>query len=234
MKNVKRTLVRVFTVFVVVFGLTGCGEKKDGGHGEEHETPTVEAPAQIVSVAQAKDTYNEYTKRRARLIEKYEDSINREKEIKDTFDIARYTFYDLKTIKQYIAYIEQEAKKADLEISTLRFYFSNYGDKTAFDSGREVKHPRQNSIFIMPTIKKDGKDFGFFIRRTEGKAETVLLTYDLREYDPKGMGSTYGGDDKSYATFAPNIKWSNSAASPLFFDDESFILNEGNSAPPPY
>ena len=240
MKNLaKKSSLKPLFILAILIGLVGCGEQraKENGEGQHEEDQEVKAPDQIISVDQAKKMFENYTKRRAPLIERYEDSINRyEKKSKDTFDVARYTYYDYKTIKQYLAYIEQEAKLANVEISTLRFYFSNYPDKPNFEGGRKIVHPRQNSIFIMPTIKEDGKDFGFYTADGEpGKRKAVLLTYELDEYSIKGMGAQEVGSEKSYATFVPNLSTSTSKGPSInFYGNRSTILNEGGSAPPPH
>lgn len=238
MKNVrKNSLLTPLFVFVMLIGFMGCkkGDKKEDPPNEPDTE--VKAPKQIVTVARAKAMFENYTTRRAPLIEKYEDSVDRYvKKRKDTFDVARYIYYDYDTIKQYLKYIEQEAKLANVEISTLRFYFSNYPDKARFPDRDSIIHPRQNSIFIMPTLKKGNKDFGFFTRDGEqGERVPVLLTYDLKEYSPEGMGGTLGKDTKSYATFVPDMAMSGTKAPSVnFFIGKSLILNEGGGAPPPH
>ena len=134
----------------ILFLAFGCQEQS-----EKPKTESVKAPEQIISTNQAQELFDNYSSRRAPLIQKFEDSLNKE----SRFDVARYGYYDYKTIKKYIAYIEQEAEKAKVEISTLRFYFGNYPNKKQFADGRKVKHPRQNSFFIVPTLKKDGKEY---------------------------------------------------------------------------
>ncbi|MEL6917654.1 MAG: hypothetical protein AAFO99_07975 [Bacteroidota bacterium] len=233
MKNVKKSsLLGKLFVSIILLGLTACGEVKKEEPKDDREI--VEAPEQIIDVSEARQFYDNYTKRRKPLIRHYEDSINMAHKSKDTFDVARYVYYDYKTIKQYMTFIEQEAEKADVEISTLRFYFSNYPDDEKFRDGNPVKHPRQNSIFIMPTLKKGEQDFGFFTRDVqEGKKIPVLLRADLREYGTKGIGGIQEKDTKAYATFGP-VFGANPNSPMIMFDDQSLIMNEGGSAPPPH
>ncbi len=150
------------------------------------------------------------------------------------FDVARYTYYDYKTIKQYLAYIEQEAEKAGVEIASLRFYFSNYPDREAFDDGKKVVHPRQNSIFLMPTVSRDGQDYGFFIREGESGSEVVLLNGQLEPRTTAGMGVNGTVEYRSEAGFVPVLTLNNAGSATVLQGDTSLILNEGNSAPPPY
>ena len=65
-------------------------------------------------------------------------------------------------LKKYMAYIENEAKLAGEELSTLRFYFANYPDQDKFPDGKEVVHRRQNSIMMSPTVKRNDKDYIFY------------------------------------------------------------------------
>ncbi|MGB5821128.1 MAG: hypothetical protein WBG90_16710 [Saonia sp.] len=236
MKNVtQNSLVQLFA-FVMCLSFISCGERKKEGDDEPKEDPIVIAPAQIIDVKQAKHMYDDYTKRRVPLIKHYEDSINRyDKKSKDTFDVARYTYYDYKTIKQYLAFIEQEAKKANVEISTLRFYLSNYPDKEHFEhSKRKIKHPRQNSIFIMPTIKRGDREFGFYTTGGEKDRTPVLLTNKLERHAPNGIGALESEGYRAHASFIPAILKPNANAPSAFNGDQSFVLNEGSSVPPPH
>ncbi len=203
MRNAKKlTLISSLILFLLFLG---CKEK-------EHQTeePTVKPPEQIITVKEAQVMFDNYTNRRVPLIQTYEDSINP----KEKFDVARYGYYDYKTIKNYIAFIEQEAKKANVEISTLRFYFSNYPNDT------NLKHPRQNSFFILPTTMVDGKEYGFSVLsddRGNYKAELLKNNFII---EPPTITEE--------ASFLPKISF--------FKEDveQSLIINESNISPPPY
>ncbi|TMM57943.1 hypothetical protein FEE95_00495 [Maribacter algarum] len=242
MKNLKKWFPLVL-VFLFVFTLSSCNEECPPC---EDPTP-VKAPAQIVEVDDAKKMYDTYTIRRKPLIRRYEDSINRGKDYNrddkmkqqkmqqnqkenaaqvDSFPVARYVYYDYKTIKDYLTYLEQEAKNQGIEISTLRFYFSNYPE------GMVVKDalPRQNSIFIMPTITQDNQTYGYFL---DDKEQLLLLNDDLKvsktSFKPKAE------DSEMKASLFPEFKSSIKAPSySLFEGGKSYILNEGGVRPPPY
>ncbi|WP_086476270.1 MULTISPECIES: hypothetical protein [Arenibacter] len=194
---------------------------------EPAPTP-VKAPAQIVSVAQAKQMYDAYGERRVGLIERFENEQSPEKK----FDVARFGSYDYQTIKDYLNYIEQEAKKANVEISTLRFYFSNYPDQETFKDGRKIKHPKQNSFFLIPTTKDDKKeDYAFYIQEDDaGNRTPILLTNNL---NPKKKGnatpSQEQDNEKMEASMLPNF-----TNKTLFAKNTSLILNEADMTPPPY
>ncbi len=230
-KNKFFSIITSVFIFSITFSCVEQTKKSDpySSSGEE-----VKAPEQIVSLEQAKKMYDTYTERRAPLIQKYEDSINMGR---SEFDVARYTYYDYKTIKQYLAYVEQEAALAGVEISTLRFYFSNYPDEPTFEDGRRVIHPRQNSFFILPTLQKDGEEFGFYTADSdqEGRRNAVLISGQLKEYAVLEINDKAEENKKSYAGFVPLSASFNVTGTNLnyFQGKKSLILNEGSSAPPP-
>jgi hypothetical protein len=224
MKNLKRTQAKLCVGALIVFGFTSCEQKKGKDPVKEPAPTEISAPKQIVSVAQAKSMYDAYGKRRVGLIEAYENELAPEKK----FDVARFGYYDYNTIKEYMDYIEQEAKKANVEISSLRFYFSNYPDKKTFEDGREIKHPKQNSFFIIPALKENDREYGFYIREdNDGKNVPVLLTDNLEP--KKEVGTDRPGESKSEASFMPTT-----SPAPFYVKDKSMVLNEANMVPPPY
>ncbi len=244
----KKQFLSVFAMAIIAVFFTNCkpdGKDQDG----EGSTTEVKAPDQIVSVEQARSMYTNYSERRVPLIQQYEDSINKSRgnnKIQQdnppagadsaAFDVARFTYYDLETIKQYIQYIEQEAKAANVEISSLRLYFSNYPDEEKFESGKPVVHPRQNSLFMIPTLKKGDREYGFYLMPDDkGGWNPALLGDQLQPVENQGIGKTIGKGDKSFASFVPLPSEPNyvTPANP-FAGGKSLILNEGNMVPPPY
>ncbi len=229
---------------MTLVGISGCNTKIDR---EIPAAAVVDAPKQIIAVDEAKGFYDDYSKRRVPLIQRYEDSINRARandkmqqmrQQEDAskaqaeaepaqFDVARYVYYDYATIKQYLEYIEQEAKLANVEISTLRLYFSNYPDDPQF------VHPRQNSIMLSPTLKKGDKDYLFFIGESEGKAEAVLLDNAFGPMKADGMGDGSTRDGKSYASFVPSLSTNHPNPAMPLQGGKSLTLNRGNGVPPP-
>ncbi|MGI9549778.1 MAG: hypothetical protein ACR2MT_01160, partial [Aurantibacter sp.] len=167
MESTKKSLINLIFIFTLGLTLFNCREiKQDDTPKDKH----VEAPAEIIEISEARLQYNTYEKRRVDLIQKYEDSVDgysdegkarQEQNAQQAqvdpndpngarFDVARYVSWDYDTIKNYLKYIDQEAKKAKVDISTLRFYFSNYPEDDT-----SAVHPRQNTIIITPTLHKD-------------------------------------------------------------------------------
>ncbi|SDE59811.1 hypothetical protein [Cellulophaga baltica] len=227
----KKNLGLLFVAFSL---LVSCNSEKkqttpdtEPAHKElqEEKTKEVKAPEQIISITEAKQDYDNYTKKRAQLIEKIEDPL----EDGSKFIASRYGDYDIETVKNYIAYVEQEAKEAGVKVETLRFYFSTYPDKKDFPDHKKVKHPRQNSFFILPTMKVDAMNMGFYIKDLgDGKKEAALIRDYPGILDSK-MGDTNKENSKSYASFIPAT-----TSTPIMFSDQSLIMNKTTMGPPPY
>ena len=196
---------------LLAIGLSSCGEQNQNAERQSAEAQEeVKPPSQIISLEKAQELYGNYSTQRAPLIRHYEDSLRLSMDQKEArkFDVARYGYYDYKTIKQYLAYIEQEAERVGEDISTLRIYFGTYSKNA------ENVHPRQNTFMIMPTIKKNGRDYGF--RISGDTPPRALLIGDSL--------SDQGAVQK--ASMVPMLMLPQGGG--------SLILNEGQMVPPPY
>lgn len=183
--------------------------KTDGSRPEE-----VKPPGGIISLEESKSLYDNYSRNRVEPIQAFELEQNPDA----PFVPARFTAFGFEEIKQYISFIEQEAKAANVDISSLRFYFANYPKDPNFPDGRKVVHPRQNSIFIVPTMKVDGSDWGFYIG-ADGKAKRIK---DAK--GDKALGKEQGMTSRA-GIFASSASWE---------DPQSLNLNHGDSGPPPF
>ncbi|WP_423998272.1 hypothetical protein [Maribacter sp. IgM3_T14_3] len=219
---------KLITSVITLLAISGCEQKKkegDLGNGK------VTAPNQIVAIPQAKSMYDSYSKRRVPLIQHYEDSLNRQNKDEKEFDVGRFVYYDYKTIKQYLEYIEQEADEAGVEISTLRFYFSNYPNEVVFENTKDsIKHPRQNSIMLSPTYNDGKRDYLFYIAQGAKGKQAVPLTNDFE--DIKGYSTRIQERNKVYASIAPSSN-STATATLSLQESQSLTLNRGSGVPPP-
>ncbi|WP_445384386.1 hypothetical protein ACT6NV_10410 [Robiginitalea sp. IMCC44478] len=201
--------------------------------GEETISEPIPAPKQIISLEKAQKLYGNYTTRRVPLIRKYEDSINlrmadpkMQEEAPKKFDVARYGYYDYKTLKQYLAYIEQETKKTGDSISTIRIYFANYPDEPGY------VHKRQSSFMLMPTVKKGGREYAYAISEGE-KPEAILIGDDLQTADTvQAYFSEAANRKAAEASLVPALS-PKPPANPFQLGG-SLILNESQMVPPPY
>ena len=218
MKKVSSIFTTTVSISLVLL-LTSCNQDQKKENDDQSPTrPDIEAPSNIISLKEANTIYDNYSKHRADPILQYETKVRApEKE----FEPSRYVDFDYETIKQYIDYIEQEAKKAGVKkITKLRLYYANYPDQEKFPNGKKVIHQRQNSIFIVPTLEMQGTNYGFYIGNN-GKA---ALIKDWKGDSKEGLGTFDNKSKKAYAGFSLNSNLQTS---------KSLALNFGQSGPPP-
>lgn len=218
MKNTKKATTLLLSSFLLILGACQQQKKQEPKHEEPRER--VKPPEQIISIEESKKLFDNYTKNRVESIQAYELEVNRD----ENFKVSRFSSFDYATFKQYMAYIEQEAKAAKVDITTLRFYFANYPNEKEFPDGRKVVHPRQNSLFVVPTINVDGENYGFFIG-ANGKAELIKNAIKA-----DGIGSNAENDEKSYASFAPTFS---PTAVTVPYVGGSLAMDRSSSGPPP-
>lgn len=224
MKNTKH-LLRLISLFIIVV-FTNCNEnnKTKPQPEEEQVKPSVaEAPVNIISLQQADAIYTNYSKHRIPMIENYE---TKERLPSAKFEAARFVDFDYDTLKNYLAYVDQEAANAGVKkVTKLRMYFANYPDENTFKDGKNVVHPRQNSLFLIPTLEKDGGNYSFYIGE-DGKPKLVI---DWKDHQlEKGMGSTLEQSQTARASIMPNFFSSLNS-----YNSTSLILNRSGSGPPP-
>ncbi|MDN3725040.1 hypothetical protein QRD02_11650 [Aequorivita sp. SDUM287046] len=211
-----RFLLMLFTIFMFI----GC---QDPSSHPPYEGPPKD---HIISVAQAQEMYNAYSERRIPIIQEYEDSLLSDG---SKFEPTRYAEYDLETIKQYIAFIEHEAKRANVSINTLRFYLSNYPNSTKFLNGDPVKYTRRNSIFVVPTTELGGENVGFSVEEINGNFSAVPINREISN-PRENRGKTNA--NSTLQTNEAGFFMSNNAAA-QGGGTTSLILNDGQLAPPP-
>lgn len=226
LKNFQLPSVALLVLFMFVL-IQGCRETpkaEESAIPAEEDPQVVKAPVQIIGIDEARKLFDTYSERRVPLIERFEipnsDS--------GDFSAARFTSFDYATIKNYIAFIEQEAAAAKVDISGLRFYFGNYPGSEADENGDKAK-ARRNTIFIVPTLKQDGGEFGFYTRDGANGEREAALIVEISGQDKTGNGALQESVERSYAGFAPVP-----AVAPMIYaGEQSLILNRGNVGPPP-
>ena len=226
MKSGKNLLIFLLLIALIVLSFYKCDDT------DIKPDDPQDAPAQIISVNQAKEMYDTYEERRIRLIQEYE-APNPDG---SPFDATRYGWYDFETIKNYIAYVEQEAALAKVKVSGMQFYFANYPDSEVFENGTPVKYPRQNSFFLIPTLERNGENYGFITTGNGDKDREPILIKDWISQNHDGRQSS-GTDQVNQNTGIMNSKFlwikPNFYSSANLADERSLILNESNLIPPP-
>lgn len=225
MKNTKKALWKFSIISILVFSLTNCGDgnqKPEKENTQEENPPVVEAPKNIIDLDQADAIYTNYSKHRIPVIESYE---TKQRAPSEAFEAARFVDFDYQILKDYIAFVDQEAEKAGVKkVTKLRMYFANYPNENKFPDGKSVVHKRQNSIFMTPTLEKNGGNYSFYIG-DDGKPKLII---DWKAKLQKGMGSVNTKQQTQQASLVPNFFTSNS-----LYSGQSLVLNRGNNGPPP-
>lgn len=208
MKNIGKSLL----LLTLLISFTSCNQnkKKPSDEIESDEKEIYNAPDQIISLEDADSLYVNYKNRRIPIIEKMEGAYQTDNR---AFNPTQFISFDIEVLKDYIGYVEQEAKKGGTRVDSLRVYLGNYGTSSS-------KYPNKNTVFLLPTAKVDGGYGGIFID-TDGKAQLIRDWVNMRSGGSKK-------EQKAKASIVPSI--SSSAA---IQNGTSLVLNRGNGGPPP-
>lgn len=101
--------------------------------------------AKIISIEQAIEMKNEYKTRIQPLIENLKGP---------TYKATDYAWIDLKSLKEYIATLEEVSKLNETAVSGIRLYFGSYKDSVTTDLNEGIYNNRE-SLFLVPTIEVD-------------------------------------------------------------------------------
>ena len=199
-----------------------CNQIQKENEPNPKSPPIIDAPANIISLNEANTIYDNYSEHRVSLIEPYE---TKQRQPDEKFEASRFVDFDYDSLKQYIAYIDQEAHSGGVnKVTKLRLYFANYPNEEKFPNGKKVIHKRQNSIFMVPTLEKDGINYGFFIG-SNGKAELIK---DWKDSSNEGMGLSDDKKQKALAGFVSKFSLNTNLQV-----SKSLALNFGQGGPPP-
>lgn len=223
MKNAKDTLWKFTIPLALIFILSNCGDQSQKPKQDTPKGPTpitVDMPKNIITLKQADALYANYSNYRSPIINQYE---TKERAPSEAFEVARFVDFDYKQLKDYLAYVDQEAEKAGVkEVTKLRLYFANYPNEDKFSDGKKVVHKRQNSIFLTPTMAINNGDYSFYIGEN-GKPKLII---DWKAEQLKDLNNPT--KETNEASLVPNF-FSSSA-----FNGQSLIYNRGNNGPPPH
>jgi len=151
-----KTIKLLALLFVSAIILEGCNEKPE----QPSEGGSIPPPKIIIDVQEAEDMYHRYGKDIAPILEKNNPNLK----------ATRSLSIDYKTLKDYLAFIDQEAGEADsTEITGLRIYFAKYDD--SLNDGRAT-------VFLNPIMeagqKGDIRDDVAFAIKTDGNKSTAV------------------------------------------------------------
>ncbi|MDO6470342.1 hypothetical protein [Maribacter sp. 1_MG-2023] len=216
------TIISKILCLILISSIIGCNQQQKKKKDEIIESKIVKAPDHIISLKQADAIYDNYSQNRVQIIEDYE---NQKRPSEEKFEASRFVDFDYETLKQYMAYLDQEAAAAGVKkITKLRLYFANYPNEENFSNGKPVIHKRQNSIFMVPTLDDGGINYGFFIGEN-GKAELIK---DRKANTKDGLGNHLNKKENAHASFAPTFTLNSSLQG-----SKSLAFNFGQGGPPP-
>ena len=181
--------------FTATLLIVSC-ENKPCNCGDQ-ETPVLGAPANIIPIAAADSLYQNYGNSRVPLIERAEN-ITEEgdtipKEDANYKQTTRYVSFSFKEMKKYMAYIEQQADSANIEILQLRVYLGKYGRKV-----KNKDKSNRGTVFFNPAaefVSADGTrdTVSFAIKKgAKGKYQAVTVGSVL---DGSALDAEMGGQD---------------------------------------
>lgn len=210
----KRTNKVIWSFLALTLFITACQEQRkkeiETAATSAEEQITYEAPKQIISLEEADSLYVNYKDRRATNIVKMEAEYQEDGK---PFVPTQFVSFDIEVLKEYIGYVEQEAKKGGVKADSLRIYLGNYGKE-------KKKNARRNTVFILPAAEVDG-DYGGIYIAADGKAKLIRDWIKAHEMENDG-------NQKSKASFFPGLQ-----PTPALYDGGSLTLNRGTGGPPP-
>lgn len=134
-------LLVLFCASALIF--TSCNEHHETG---DPQPMVVAPPSNIISVDEADQWYKNYGTDRAPIIE---EGVNDQYPgLTDPYQTTRFVTADYETLKNYIAFIDQESKAAGVTPQGLRIYFAAT-DATS-------KGPGKETVFMNPVATFKG------------------------------------------------------------------------------
>lgn len=151
--------------------------KGDHNQTDDNDGPSTEIPRphMAIDLDEAIALYQNYGTNRVELIETYEDSLGQV----ENFQATRSLTFDFEELRQYMDYVEQEAKAAGTNIKGLRVYLGQYDLEGS-------NYPNSETVFFNPTMKtSDGNEVSFAIKDNNGNPIPVPVG-QLQELFAKG------------------------------------------------
>lgn len=162
--------------------LVGCkgDHTTDPGDDNGEGPPTaVEAPDMIIPIEKGAELFYNYKENRISLIEDFENNDLPDGE--EAYLATTSITFDFEELKQYMKYVEKQAKKSKTRIKGLRVYLGQYSDS------KNEEHPRAETVFLNPTMKKDGGEVSFAILNQNGN-NVAIPVGELLDLNRKPAG----------------------------------------------
>ncbi|QCX37247.1 hypothetical protein FF125_01865 [Aureibaculum algae] len=193
------------TLFLAVsMLLISCDEKKPH---QADVIPSKDMLAHIIKPEKAVTIYQNYEKERIDILKDTLRAIYND----DNFNDTRRVWFDLKMLKNYIAYVEKKSAENNISPEGLQFYFSVYGS----DEGKQKNH---QTFFIAPTTKNEGVQSGYTLETVDDKTQPLFLKTILSNRKYK---ATQSQQVEKAGFFSITVA-----------DEDGLLLNDGETSPP--
>jgi len=187
---------------IIVLGvlITSCAD-------EHPPSNSIEEPEIIVPIQFAQSLYSEYETSRVDLIEAAQNIDENGDSIPPDdpryIRASRSLTVDYVKLKQYLAFIEQEAKKAQVNIEGLRIYLGKYIDDTKFPDGTSVPYPGSETVFLNPIMKHENDTIPFAIQYTHDN-QTIAIPIGQINKRTNQKSLTKNNENDSIQSLASN------------------------------
>ncbi len=198
-KRITFLMCFVFTAFII-----SCNNSQKPD--QENEEPSKELLSHLIKLDDAVVMYKNYEEQRIAITKDTLQKLYNDNKFEDT----RTVWFDLKTIKDYIAFVEKKSAENHIKPDGLKFYFSVYPNNKGL--GDEKNH---QTFFIAPTTKKDSKQSGYTLVK-EGDNEKVVYLKDALN-----KNQTQQNRKVNKASFFTTI-----------VQNDGLLLNRGGGTPP--
>ncbi len=199
-------IISTFFLFSTVFLFNSC-EKPSQEHADAITQKDINVMVEnhIIPLSEAVHMYKKYDKERVKILK---DTL--EKKYKDPkFNDTRMVWIDIKTMKAYLKYIEDESSKAGIDPEGLQFYFGVNSDK---DTGKKKNH---QTFFVAPTSKN------------VMNGDTIQSGYTLKDHKQFFLYEAF----KKYNN-STNQNVQKASFFSLMQGDKGLLLNDTTGTPP--
>lgn len=149
MKNLRSIIIGIIIGALATYFF--CPRQAPDEHavttGEEKED--IKIPSGVISVKEAKDLDDNWTKERMQAVDAAAQKYGRDKD-------NRWTWWSVEDIENYIAYAREFSEKEGYKMTGLRVYLGVYGEKAS------ASKKNLSTMFIVPTGHKNGSKASTF------------------------------------------------------------------------
>jgi hypothetical protein len=236
--------MRVFNPFLVIplvlfFFVFSCGQQPKKEVLTEFVKPVDGlVKNHLIPANQGKEMFREFEKNRIEVL----DTILKERYEDDDFEDTKFIWYSLDELKAYLEYIEQiQIANPKQDVSGLRIYFGAYPNSSKFTEGKSIKHPKQQTIFMVPTVALGKGGFKYetmnhlpFIIQSDSDNELSgsfeIVDELMLDYNKKKRLEMFRQNSQNIEKAGVSF---NISLSPRRVAETSTMYNEGEMAPPP-